>query len=244
MRTQAGFEAFNWLADQVELFLSFADVGALFVLGGDTQDISSFAFGVLPIIIFFSMIISMLYYLGFMQYIIGKLSWLVEVSCGTTGPESTACVGNIFVGMTESPLLIKPYIDDLTKSELFCVMVSGFASIAGSVLGGYIKMGISASDLITACVMSAPGALAISKILYPEMQKSRYLGENKKEPEKMECQNVVEAASLGASQSIPLVANIAAMLIAFTAFLAWLDSAVAWAGECVGQDHWTFNQRF
>jgi len=120
-------------------------------------------------------------------------------------------------------------------------MVSGFASIAGSVLGAYIKMGISPSNLLTACVMSAPGALAMSKMLYPEMQKSRFLGKNRKQPEKMDAANIVEAASNGASQAIPLVANIAAMLIAFVSFIEWLNSAVAWAGECVGQDNWSFN---
>ena len=94
---------------------------------------------------------------------------------------------------------------------------------------------ISPSNLLTACVMSAPGALAMSKMLYPEMQKSRFSGKNKKQPEKMDAANIVEAASNGASQAIPLVANIAAMLIAFVSFIEWLNSAVAWAGECVGQ---------
>jgi len=238
LRTEPGLAAFQWLGAQVELFLSFTDYGSMFVFG---EDISSFAFGVLPIIIFFSMIISILYYVGFMPYIIGKISWLFEVSCDTSGPETTACAGNIFVGMTESPLLIRPFINDLTKSEILTVMVSGFASIAGSVMGAYIKMGISATDLIVACVMSAPGALAISKILYPELQKSRFRGVNAKQPDKLDASNVVEAASMGASQAIPLVANIAAMLIAFTSFIEWLNRSVAWLGECVGQDNWSFN---
>jgi len=238
LRTTPGLEAFTWLGAQVELFLSFTDYGAMMVFG---EDISSFAFGVLPIIIFFSMIISILYYVGFLPYVIGKISWLFEVSCDTSGPETTACAGNIFVGMTESPLLIRPYINDLTKSEICTVMVSGFASIAGSVMGAYMKMGISPTDLIVACVMSAPGALAVSKILYPELQKSRFRGNNAKKPDKLEATNVVEAASMGASTAIPLVANIAAMLIAFTSFIEWLNSLVSWLGECVGQDGWSFN---
>ena len=161
LRTKPGLDAFTWLGDQVELFLSFTDYGSIMVFGGGLVSENIFAFSVLPIIVFFSMIISILYYVGFMPYIIGKISWLFEVSCDTSGPETTACAGNIFVGMTESPLLIRPFINDLTKSEICTVMVSGFASIAGSVMGAYIKMGVSATDLIVACVMSDLGYLRL-----------------------------------------------------------------------------------
>lgn len=105
----------------------------------------------------------------------------MEISCGTSGPETTACIGNIFVGMTESPLLVRPFLNDMTHSEITCVMVCGFASLAGSVLGAYIKMGISAVDLLTASVMSAPGSLAISKLIYPELQNSKYTGNSDKQ---------------------------------------------------------------
>merc|ERR1712039_516081 len=118
-------------------------------------------------------------------------------------------------------------------------MVSGFASLAGGILGAYIKMGISAVDLITASVMSAPGSLAISKLLYPEIQESIYKGKTTK-MDKLEAANIIEAASRGASDSIPLVANIAAMLIAFNSIIYWLNDAIHWMGECVGYDTWSF----
>jgi nucleoside permease NupC len=103
-----------------------------------------------------------------------QIAWLMEISCGTSGPETVSCVGNIFVGMTESPLLVRPYLKNLTQSELFCIMVSGMASLAGSVLGAYIKMGISSVDLVTASVLSAPGSIAIAKLMFPEVQQTRF----------------------------------------------------------------------
>ncbi|KAG9328606.1 hypothetical protein JZ751_012785, partial [Albula glossodonta] len=201
LRTKAGFTAVEWVGRQVEIFLAYTDSGSKFVFGDNFQD-HFFAFKVLPIIVFFSTIISMLYYIGFMQWLILK---------------------------TESPLLIRPYIDKLTVSEIHAVMSGGFATIAGSVLGAFISFGIQASHLLTASVMSAPASLAIAKTFWPETETPKVSKKGFK-LEKGEGRNLLEAACHGASASIVLVANIAVNLIAFLALLSFLNAALSWLG--------------
>nr|XP_032809174.1 solute carrier family 28 member 3 isoform X1 [Petromyzon marinus] len=229
LRTEAGLDAFEWLGSQVQTFLDYADAGSKFVFG-DLYTDHFFAFKVLPIVIFFSMIMSMLYYIGFMQWLILKVGWVMQITMGTSPTESLVAAGNIFVGQTESPLLIRPYLADLTLSEIHSVMTSGFATIAGSVLGAYISFGVPAAHLLTASVMSAPAALAISKVFWPETQKSKFKVKGSLKLEKGTESNLVEAASHGASASIPLVANIAANLIAFLALLAFINAILSWLG--------------
>ncbi|CAG5102303.1 Oidioi.mRNA.OKI2018_I69.chr1.g237.t2.cds [Oikopleura dioica] len=243
LRTTAGFIAFDWLSSQIQKFLDYSKCGSLAVFGNSEGDISSFAFSALPTVIYFSMVIAVLYYTGIMPYFIKKISWIMEITCDVSGPEAIVCVGNIFVGQTESPLLIKPFIKNLTQSELFVVMVSGLASIAGSVFGLFVNMGIDSTALLTACVMSAPGSLAIAKMVYPELQKSKFRGKNSKSDEKQEqtANNALEAASAGIIDSIPLVAAIAAMLIGFQSLTFWLNDAIHWMGESVGYDNWSFD---
>lgn len=127
----------------------------------------------LPVILFFSFCTSILYYYGIMQKVVEKAGWLLQALVGTTACESLNAAANIFLGMTEAPLLIKPYIPIMTKSELFAVMTGGFATIAGSVLAAYINFGVSASHLLTASVMAAPAALGYSKLFYPETEESK-----------------------------------------------------------------------
>ncbi|CAM9410900.1 solute carrier family 28 member 3 [Lampetra fluviatilis] len=229
LRTEAGLDAFEWLGSQVQTFLDYTDAGSKFVFG-DLYTDHFFAFKVLPIVIFFSMIMSMLYYVGFMQWLILKVGWVMQITMGTSPTESLVAAGNIFVGQTESPLLIRPYLADLTLSEIHSVMTSGFATIAGSVLGAYISFGVPAAHLLTASVMSAPAALAISKVFWPETQKSKFKVKGSLKLEKGTESNLVEAASHGASASIPLVANIAANLIAFLALLAFINAILSWLG--------------
>ena len=147
----------------------------------------------------------------------------------------------MFLSMTESPLLIKPHIENLTNAEIFAVMTAGFASIAGSVLGGYIALGISAAHLLTATVMSAPAALAIAKIMHPEVQVSRYAGGKVAESEKLDAGNVIEAASRGISDAIMVVMNVAANLLGFVAIQNLLDDILAWLGNSVDQQGWSFS---
>uniref|UniRef100_A0A8C0F9B6 Solute carrier family 28 member 3 n=1 Tax=Bubo bubo TaxID=30461 RepID=A0A8C0F9B6_BUBBB len=218
LRTKVGFDVFNWLGIQIQV--SYWE--------NHHRSVNDFVSPnqVLPIVVFFSTVMSVLYHVGFMQWLIGKVGWIMQIFMGTTPVESLVAAGNIFVGQTESPLLIRPYLPYITKSELHAVMTAGFSTIAGSVLGAYISFGVSASHLLTASVMSAPASLAMSKLFWPET-------ENKLSKERGKClpENLLEAASQGASTSIPLVANIAVNLISFLALLAFLDSALSWVGN-------------
>ncbi|KGL73897.1 Sodium/nucleoside cotransporter 1, partial [Tinamus guttatus] len=232
LRTTPGIQAFQWLGDQIQVFLSYTTAGSRFVFGNTLIE-EVFAFQALPIIVFLSCVMSVLYYLGVMQWLILKISWVLQVSMGTTATETLSVAGNIFVGQSESPLLIRPYLADLTNSEIHAVMTGGFSTIAGSVMGAYISFGIDAASLIAASVMAAPCALAMSKLIYPEVEESKFKG---KESIRLSCgeeQNILEAASNGAAASVGLVANIAANLIAFLAVLEFINAALRWFGEMV-----------
>ncbi|KAM9330715.1 solute carrier family 28 member 3 [Gastrophryne carolinensis] len=230
LRTKPGFDAFDWLGVQVQTFLDYADTGSKFVFGEKYLD-HFFAFKVLPIVIFFSTVMSMLYYTGFMQWLIKKVGWLMQVTMATTPTESLVAAGNIFVGQTESPLLIRPYLEHLTRSEIHAVMTAGFSTIAGSVLGAYISFGVSASHLLTASVMSAPAALAVSKLFWPETEPIKINMQHGLKLDKGDARNILEAASQGASASIPLVANIAVNLMAFLSLLAFCNAVLSWLGN-------------
>ncbi|XP_004709575.1 sodium/nucleoside cotransporter 2 [Echinops telfairi] len=232
IRTDPGFIAFQWLGEQVQIFLSYTVAGSSFVFGEIlVKDV--FAFQALPIIIFFGCVMSILYYLGLVQWVIQKIAWCLQVTMGTTATETLAVAGNIFVGMTEAPLLIRPYLADMTLSEIHAVMTGGFATISGTVLGAFISFGISPASLISASVMAAPCALALSKLVYPEVEESKFKSkEGIKLPRGKE-NNILEAASNGATDAIGLVANVAANLIAFLAVLAFINAVLAWLGELV-----------
>ncbi|KAK6318224.1 hypothetical protein J4Q44_G00115150 [Coregonus suidteri] len=233
-RTHSFPMAWRTSADILELHKK----GSSFVFGSLVDDI--FAFQALPIVIFFSSVMSVLYFLGIMQWLIIKIAWVMQITMGTSPTETLSVAGNIFVGQTEAPLLIRPYLMDMTKSEVHAVMVGGFATIAGSVMGAFISFGIDASSLISASVMAAPCALAISKLSYPETEESKFTSE---ENIKVACgdeKNILEAASSGAAASIGLVANIAANLIAFLAILAFINASLGWLGGLVGFHSVTF----
>ncbi|KAG7522511.1 sodium/nucleoside cotransporter 2-like [Solea senegalensis] len=238
IRTQPGFLAFEWLGNQVKIFLEYTKVGSSFVFGDLITNI--FAFQALPIVVFFSSIMSILYFLGIMQWLILKISWVMQITLGTSPTETLSVAGNIFVGQTEAPLLIRPYLKDMTKSEIHAVMVGGFATIAGSVMGTFMLFGIDPASLISASVMAAPCALAISKLSFPETEKSAFKTDQSIKIAVGDERNILEAASSGASASISLVANIAANLIAFLAILAFINAALSWFGGMVGYPEITF----
>ncbi|KAM9808029.1 sodium/nucleoside cotransporter 1 [Neosynchiropus ocellatus] len=238
IRTQPGLVAFQWLGKQVQTFLDYTKEGSSFVFGDLIANI--FAFQALPIVIFFSSVMSVLYFLGVMQWLILKISWAMQITMGTSPTETLSVAGNIFVGQTEAPLLIRPYLKDMTKSEIHAVMVGGFATIAGSVMGAFISFGIDASSLISASVMAAPCALAFSKLSYPETEESAFKSDENIKIDSGDEQNILEAVSNGASASIGLVANIAANLIAFLAILGFINSALSWFGGMVGYPDVTF----
>jgi CNT family concentrative nucleoside transporter len=199
-----------------------------------------FAFNVLPTIIFFSSLMTLLYYFGVMQLFVKAFAWVMIRTMGTSGSESLNAAGNIFVGQTEAPLLVKPFVKTMTNSELHAVMTGGFATVAGGVMAAYIGMLMAyfpniAGHLIAASVMSAPAALAISKLMYPETEESVTRGEMKIQLEKVDA-NAIDAAARGASEGLGLALNVGAMLLAFIALLALLNGILGLAGGFMGME--------
>ena len=232
-----GRVVFKSLSDGVAAFLALSNEGAYFLFRnlvkpeyfGPQADWPGFgfqfAFSVLPTIIFFSAFISVMYYLGVVQVVIGAMARFMHWSMKTSGSETTSCTANVFVGQTEAPFLIKPFLKDMTVSELHAVMVGGFATIAGGVLAGYIQMGVNPGHLIAASVMSAPAALVMAKLLYPETEHSVTAGDV--EIPKIEtADNIVGAAANGTTDGLKLALNVGAMLIAFIALIAVIDSVL------------------
>jgi len=238
-------QSFDWLSQQVVTFLNFSEKGAEFLFGGlvNNQDTFGyiFAFKVLPTVVFFSAFTSVLYYFGIIQRVIKVFAWVMSRTMRLSGAESLAAAANIFIGQTEAPLVVKPYLDKMTKSELMCLMVGGMATIAGGVLAAYIAFlgGSSeaekiyfAKHLLTASIMSAPAAIVIAKMLYPETEEvDRKLDVSK---EKIGT-NVLDAIARGTTDGLKLAINVGAMLLVFTALIAvfnWIT--VDWIGGPTG----------
>jgi len=232
LKWDAGNRGLQWVAAKVTAFLFLADNGTQFLFGklADGQYIGTFgfqfAFRVLPIIIFFASFMGILYYLGVMQKVVEvfarAMSWLM----GTSGAESLSCSANIFLGQTEAPLLVRPFLKDCTQSELNAIMVGGFGTIAGSVMAGYIGMGVPAEYIIVASSMAAPASLMVAKIIHPETEKSKTSG-NVKLPKIDVGSNVLDAASRGVTDGLHLALNVAAMLVAFITLIALADKILS-----------------
>ncbi|WP_414517773.1 NupC/NupG family nucleoside CNT transporter [Nostoc sp. PCC 9305] len=232
LKTAWGLTVFKSLGDIVGQFLAFSDVGAKFVFGENFKD-HFFAFQVLPTIIFFSAFISVLYYYGILQRVVNVMAWVMMKTMKTSGSESLSCAGNIFLGPTESALMVKPYIANMTQSELHAVMTGGFATIAAGVLGAYLSFGIPAEHLIAAFFMTAPTSLVVSKLLYPETEVSETAGKAKAYIE-TNYVNVIDAATTGAIDGVKLAVNVGVMIIAFLGLLAALNALLGWLGAFVG----------
>ncbi len=227
---------FTSFSDGVAEFLNLSDYGAQFLFGNlaDAQYFFPgpdggwpgfgflFAFKVLPTIIFFGGFMGVLYYLGIMQKVVDSFSRFMRWTIGTSGAETLSCSANVFVGQTEAPLLIRPFLMGMTKSELTTIMVGGFATIAGGVLAGYIAMGVPAGHLVAATVMSAPAALVIGKIIYPELEHSETAGDVSL-PDIPVGGNAIEAATNGITDGLKLAVNVGAMLLGFIALIAVID---------------------
>jgi len=223
-----GAEAVKWVADKVASFLNLTDHGTEFLFGNlvkpelmETVGFQ-FAFKVLPVIIFFSAFMAILYYLGIMQLVVEAFAWVMSKLMQTSGAESLSCSANIFVGQTEAPLIVKPFLNDATTSELATIMIGGFGTIAGSVMAGYIMMGIPAHYIIIASTMAAPTSLMVGKILFPEEGTPLTAGKVKI-PKIDAGVNLLDAASRGTSDGLHLALNVAAMLIAFITLIAFVD---------------------
>ncbi|MEL7502577.1 MAG: NupC/NupG family nucleoside CNT transporter [Cyanobacteria bacterium J06554_6] len=232
LRTPIGLAIFQWLGNVVSGFLDYSDAGASFVFGENFQEFF-FAFKVLPTIIFFSAFIGMLYHFGILQWIVGLIARGMVYTMKTSGSETLSAAGNIFVGQTEAPLLIKPYVASMTMSELNAVMTGGFATVSGGVLAAYISFGVPAEHLIAASVMSAPAALAISKIMMPEVEASPTKGEVKIAVERTSA-NAIDAIATGTIDGLKLALNVGAMIISFLALLAALNACLGFLGGLFG----------
>jgi len=242
LKTPVGLALFRWLNDAVKKLLSFTDAGSSFIFQelGESEPsrwLATFAFGVLPTIIFFSSFMAVLYHLGIMQRGVKGLAWAMRRTMGTSGSETLSASANIFVGQTEAPLVVKPYVQTMTKSELNAVMVGGFATVAGGVLAAYVGMLKDyfpdiAGHLIAASVMSAPAALVVAKVMLPETQHSPTAGEVELEVEKVDV-NVIDAAARGATEGLKLALNVAAMLLAFLALVAMINYLLGLPTEAI-----------
>ena len=236
-----GREVFEWLADVFRTIINFALDGAAFIFGplADVNNLGFiFAFQVLPTIIFFASLMGVLYHLGVMQKIVAGMAWVMLKVLRISGAESLSVAANVFVGQTEAPLVVRPYIARMTESELFTMMVGGMATIAGGVLAAYIIM-LGGGDeamqlyyakhLLAASIMAAPATVVISKILKPETAESLTRGKVQLHVEKT-ATNVIEAAANGAADGWRLALNVGAMLLAFIALIAMIDYPLSWLG--------------
>lgn len=234
-----GQDVLEGMANGVGWLLAYGTSGIEFMFGPlVAENIGfSFALNVLPVVIFFAALMAVLYHVGIMQWIVLGVGWFLNKVLGTGRVESLNASANIFVGQTEAPLVVKPFLDGITKPQLFAIMCSGLASVAGTVLAGYAQMGIPLEYLLAASFMAAPGGLLMAKILMPD-DKTRDEPQNMIEP-KVAVErhaNVLMAAAVGAKDGLNLALNIGAMLIAFVSLIALLNGILALIGGAVGVD--------
>ena len=240
-----GRDALQATANGVSNVIAYGNEGINFVFGGlaDPSNVGFiFAVKVLPIIVFFSGLISVLYYLGIMQAVIKVIGGALQAALGTSKAESMSAAANIFVGQTEAPLVVRPYIKNMTQSELFAIMAGGTASIAGSVMAGYAGMGVPLTYLIAASFMAAPAGLLFAKILFPQTEQF-----TDKQPETDDSEkptNVLEAMAGGASAGMQLALNVGAMLIAFVGLIALVNGILGGVGGWFGYADLTLQSIF
>lgn len=239
LKTPLGKPVFGFLDKVVSKLISFSDAGSDFLFTSFVPDVGfhpsliNFAFRALPTIIFFSSLMAVLYHLGIIQFVVKWIARAMQKTMGTSGSETLSVSANIFVGQTEAPLMIRPFIGKMTQSELMAVMVGGFATVAGGVLAIYVTWltdipGI-AGHLLAASVMSAPAALVIAKIIYPETESSETMGDLKIHVEQ-NSSNAMEALGNGATDGLKLAANVGAMLVAFISIVALVNYLLSFAG--------------
>ncbi len=243
LKTDIGRNIFDTIGKGFNAILGYTTEGAKFLFGGLAIPSDSlgfiFATMVLPTIIFMSALMSVLYHIGVMQKIVEVVAKVMMWAMKTSGAESLAAAANIFVGQTEAPLVIKPFVGKMTKSELMCLMTGGMATVAGGVLAAYVGFGIDAGHLLAASVMSAPAALVCAKLMVPEVEESLTAGVVKIDLPKVSA-NVVDAAATGASDGLKLAVNVAAMLLAFIALIAMLNGILSTLGGFIGFPNLTF----
>src|SRR5215470_6247578 len=230
LRIDFGRHLFQVIGDAANRVLSYSFVGSQFLFGELGKQNSNvgfiFAFQVLPVVIFICAFFAILYHFGIMQFIIRIAAWLMTRIMGASGAESLNVAASIFMGQTEAPVTIRPFLPDLTRSELMTVMTSGMAHVSGSIMAAYIGYGIDAGHLLSAVIMTAPGTLVMAKMLVPETEIAKTAGKvvmsvEEEEAEKKE--NLIGAIARGTTDGLGLALNIAAMLISFLALIALID---------------------
>ncbi|KSU62282.1 transporter [[Bacillus] enclensis] len=240
LKTSWGQNSLEWLTMGVNQIINYSNEGIEFLFGGLYSEKSNiafvFAFNVLPVVIFFSALISVLYYLKVMQFFIKILGGGLSKLLGTRKAESMSAAANIFVGQTEAPLVVRPYLSRMTESELFAVMTGGLASVAGSVLIGYSLLGVPLEFLLAASFMAAPAGLVMAKLFVPETDDTPEPAEFDMEADS-ESTNVIDAAANGASVGLTLALNIGAMLLAFIALVALINGILGGIGGWFGADN-------
>lgn len=262
LRTPWGGAVFGAARNIVTRVLAFTDAGASFMWGNlyrTSEDLVAFidpgqgyiqvtnsltgqlmpmgtifVIHILPTIIFFSSLMALLYHLGVMQRVIQGIAWVMRKTMGTSGSETLSCAANIFVGQTEAPFVVRPYLATMTRSEINAVMIGGFATVAGGVMAAYVRFGIDAGHLLAASVMSAPAALVIAKIILPETEESSTRGSVRLDIPR-EYANLLDAAAGGAGVGLKLAANVGAMLLAFIALVAMVNYGLGFAGLSLQQ---------
>ena len=251
LKTEVGQSLFQWLGDSINTLLGQADKGALFVFGSLVdRDLMTKAFGpgndyifffkVVPTIIFVAVLVNMFYHLGILQRIVSTMGKGVHWLMGVSGAEALSNVASTFVGQVEAQIMIKPYLKNMTNSELMASMTGSFACIAGGVMAVYISLGVPAAYLLAASLMAAPGALVISKIIFPETEKSETEGEVKLSIEKTHA-NLVDAIAAGASEGLKVGLNVIAMLIGFIALIALVDLGLGQLGGLINMPTLSMN---
>ena len=242
LRAAPGRAFFVGVNAAVDAFIGFTDAGVLFVFGSLAEGGFSLAVHVLPIIVFMGSLFAVLYHLGVVQRVVNLLALGLSRSLRTSGAETLAAVANVFVGMSEAPLLIRPYVERMTRSELFCVMSTGMATVAGSVLLAYVKMlggGEFGGHLVIASLLSAPAAILVAKVMVPETSTPE-TGAARRTLVERRSVNVIDAASIGALDGLRLAAYVGAMLIAFVALIEMLNAGIESVGGWFGFEGLTF----
>ncbi|WP_028117601.1 NupC/NupG family nucleoside CNT transporter [Ferrimonas senticii] len=240
-----GKDLLGGISEKVSSVIGYANDGIGFLFGDLAQFKVGFIFAinVLPVIVFFSSLIAVLYYLGIMQWVIRIIGGGLQKALGVSRPEAMSATANIFVGQTEAPLVVRPFIPTMTQSELFAIMTGGLASVAGSVLAGYAGLGVKLEYLIAASFMAAPGGLLMAKLMHPETETAKQdmadIGEAVEKPA-----NVLDAAAAGASSGMQLALNVGAMLLAFIGLIAMLNGIIGWAGGLFGYEGLTLELIF
>ncbi|KAL8618145.1 hypothetical protein ACOMHN_034372 [Nucella lapillus] len=240
-KTQFGRSAFEWLAERSLEFLRYADEGSVVVFGPTYRD-HRFVFQVMPSVIFFNAVISVLYYLGVVQVIFAKFGKFLSICLGTSPIESVSTASNLLLSQVETPILVKPFAKDMTKSELFAIMTGGYASIAGSLLWAFAAYGAPINHILTASVMSAPAALAFAKLIYPDERKPTIKAEDAYNVKGGQYGSLLSALSTGARDGLKMASVVVVSLLVYTAALQFLDSTVLWFAERAGVEGFTLSK--